>query len=77
LPTFDGAASLGIIGGLSEMAHIYTRRSTWLDENQKKNILKIAANSYRAVVIRSKAGAHRSLVREKMSHHKIRGIYKI
>ena len=41
------------------MAHIYSERGTCSGENQNVNILKIAANKYKVVVLSSKAGAQK------------------
>jgi len=71
---FDAAASVGIVPGSPEMAHLYTRRGTWSAENQKANILKIAANSYGALVLSSKARAHKLLINERKPGHNVRGV---
>ena len=44
-------------------------------EKQMLNFLKIAANSRRIVVHSSKAGAHRSLIKNRNADHKVRSIY--
>jgi hypothetical protein len=41
------------------------------------NFLKIAANSWRVVVLSSKAGAHRSLISDRNLDQKVEGICRI
>ena len=67
---------MGVVRGLPEMAHIYTRRDTCSGQSQKAKVLKIAANSYRSLVLSSKARAHRSLISDRKPGHKVRGIYR-
>jgi len=72
--TLDRAVSVGVVHILSKMTYIYTKRTTWSDENQKANILKIAPNSYGAVLLSSKARAHKLLISERNQGHKVRVI---
>jgi hypothetical protein len=46
-----------------------------LGKNQETTILEIGADSYATVVLRSKAGAHRSLINERTPYHIIRDKY--
>ncbi len=43
-------------------------------QNQKAKVLKVVSNSWKAVVLSSKAGAHRSLIRNRNADHNVRGI---
>ena len=40
-------------------------------ENQKAKVLKIATNSYRSLVLNSKARAHKSLISDRKPDHKV------
>ena len=59
---------------LCKMALICIRRGFCSGQNQKAKVLKIATNSYRSLVLSSKAGAHKSLISDRKPGHKADGV---
>jgi hypothetical protein len=64
---------VGVIPSLFQMA-IYATSDTCSGENQKANILKTVTNSYKPLVLSSKVGAHRSLISDRKSGHRVGGV---
>ena len=70
----DGVVSVRADHDLCKMAHICIRRGFCSGQNQKAKVLKIATNSYRSLVLSSKAAAHNSLIRDRKPNHKGEGV---
>ena len=45
-------------------------------KNQKANVLKIDSDGWMAIVLNSKARAHKSLIHERKPDHKVEGVCK-
>ena len=61
------------------MTHTYPRRGTRSGQNQSTKVLKIAADSWKSIILSSKAGAHTLLVTDRNSYHmvmKVSGTYE-
>jgi hypothetical protein len=61
---------------LCEMAHIRIGRGFCSGQNQKAKVLKIVANRWRVAVLSSKAGVHKSLIRDRNPPHNRGGGYE-
>ena len=71
----DGGVSVRVDHDLFRMAHICIRRGFCSGQNQKAKVLKIATNSYRWLVLNSKARARKSLISDRKPDHKVEGVY--
>ena len=75
LATIDGIAFAQVDLDLCRMTHICIPSDFCSGQNQIPKVLKIATNSPRAVVLSSKAGAHKSLISDRNLNHKVGSIY--
>ncbi len=62
---------------LYPIQHLYIKRDTWLDENQKAKVLKVVANSQGSVVLSSEAAAHKSLISDRNPNYKGEGYVEL
>jgi len=60
---------------LHKLAFIYSAEGFCSGQNQKAKFLKIATNSYRSLVLNPKARAHKSLIRDRKSGHKLERVF--
>ena len=70
-PTIDGVVLVRVDHDLCRIPHSYIRRDFCSGQNQKAKVLKIAANSYRSLVLSSKAAAYKSLISDRKPDHKV------
>jgi hypothetical protein len=75
LAIVDGLVSMRVDHDWCRMAHICIRRGFCEGQNQKAKVLKIAANSYRSLVLNSRAGAHKLHISDRKPDHKVEGVY--
>jgi hypothetical protein len=58
------------------MAHIHTERGFCSRQTQNAKVLKTVTDNWGSVVLSSRAGAHKSLIREKKAWPQGRGLFK-